>query len=48
MICDFCNATMDERKIYGLFKDGDLIIPCSRCYPIKDKNQKTLNNQDDI
>jgi len=44
MICQFCNATMDERKIYGVFVEGDLIVTCSRCYPIKDNDQTDLTN----
>ena len=44
MICDFCNATMDERKIYGVFIKNDFIVTCSRCYPVKDKNQGTLSS----
>ena len=42
MICEFCSSTMDERKIYGVFKNGEIIMTCLRCYPIIDKKQTTL------
>ena len=42
MICEFCGSTMEERKIYGVFVEGNLITTCSRCYPVKDTDQKTI------
>ena len=46
MICDLCKATIDERKIYVILEEGNLIFSCSRCYPIKDKEQTKLGNEE--
>jgi hypothetical protein len=42
MICDKCNATTDETKIYGYFVNDDLEIYCSKCTPYRKKGQKSI------
>ena len=44
MICDKCDRTMNETKIYGTFINGEFHIRCSRCTFRRDKGQTKLTD----
>jgi len=46
MICDKCNITMDEEKIFGYFINGNLENYCSKCTPYREEGQLTINSFD--
>jgi hypothetical protein len=44
MICDNCDATMDEKKIYGYFVNNTFEIYCSKCTPYRQKGQTKIGD----